>query len=77
MSLRRRLIPRQTLEEIMEIPKDQILQLRRDRGDHDKADQADQQLPDRVDPDQHSDLLGKLGLNPSELMGEIGGKVGL
>jgi hypothetical protein len=77
MSLRRWLIPHQTKEKIMEIPKDQILQLLRDRGDHDQADQADQQLPDRVDPDQHSDLLGKLGLNPSELMGEIGGKVGL
>ena len=43
----------------MEIPKDQILQLLRDRGEHDKADQAEQQLPDQVDPDQHGDLLGK------------------
>ena len=31
----------------------------------------------QVDPDQHSDLLGKLGINPSELMGDIGGKLGL
>ena len=28
----------------MEIPKDQILQLLRDRGDHDRARPADQQL---------------------------------
>lgn len=61
----------------MEIPKDQILQLLHDRGDHDKADQADQQLPDHVDPEQHGDLLGKLGLDPSELMGDIGGRLGL
>jgi hypothetical protein len=61
----------------MEIPKAQILQLLHDRGDHDKADQADQQLPDHVDPDQHSALLGKLGVNLSELMGDIGGKLGL
>jgi hypothetical protein len=61
----------------MEIPKDQILQLLRDRGDHDKAQNADQQLPDKVDPEQHSDLLGKLGINPSELLGGIGGKFGL
>jgi hypothetical protein len=65
MSLRRRLIPRQTQEEIMEIPKDQILQLLRDRGDHDKADQADQQVPDRVDPDQRSDLRGSSGSTPA------------
>ena len=61
----------------MEIPKDQILQLLRDRGDHDKADQADQQLPDQVDPEQHSDLLKKIGINPSDLLEDIGGKIGL
>jgi hypothetical protein len=61
----------------MEIPKDQILQLLRDRGDHDKAQQADQQLPDQVDTEQHSDLLGKIGIKPSELLGDIGGKFGL
>jgi hypothetical protein len=61
----------------MEIPKHQILQLLHDRGDHGKADQADQQLSDQVDPEQHSDLLGKLGLDPSALMGDIAGKLGL
>ena len=61
----------------MEIPKDQILQLLRDRGDHDKADQADQQLPDQVDPEQQSDLLEKFGINPSDLLRDIGGKIGL
>jgi hypothetical protein len=61
----------------MEIPKEQILLLLRDRGDHDKAQQADQQLPDKVDSDQHGDLLGKLGIDPSDLLGDIGGKFGL
>jgi len=61
----------------MEIPKEQILQMLRDRGDHDKAQQADQQLPDKVDPDQHSDLLGKIGVNPSEIIGGGAGKLGL
>jgi hypothetical protein len=61
----------------VEIPKDQILQLLRDRGDHGKADQADQQLPDQVDPEQHSDLLGKIGIDPSDLLGDVGGKFGL
>jgi hypothetical protein len=61
----------------VEIPKDQILQLLRDRGDHGQADQADQQLPDQVDPEQHSDLLGKIGIDPSDLLGDVGGKFGL
>ena len=61
----------------MEIPKEQILQMLRDRGDHDNAQQADQQLPDQDDPEQHGDLLGQLGVNPGELLGGAGGKLGL
>jgi hypothetical protein len=61
----------------MDIPKDQILQLLRDRGDHDNAQQADQQLPDKVDPEQHSDLLAWIGIKPDELAGDIGKKLGL
>ena len=61
----------------MEIPKDQILQMLRDRGDNDKAEQADQQLPDQVDPEQHQDLLAKIGVDPSELLGGLGGKLRL
>jgi hypothetical protein len=66
-----------TQEETMEIPKDRILQLLRDRGDHDAAQDADQQLPDKVDTDQHADLLGKLGIDPTDLLGNIGTKFGL
>ena len=68
---------RRPQEEIMDIPKDQILQLLRDRGDHDNAQQADQQLPDKVDPEQHSDLLAGIGIKPDELAGDIGKKLGL
>jgi hypothetical protein len=60
----------------MEIPKEQILSLLRDRGEHDKAQQADQQLPGKVDPEQHSELLGKLGIDPSELLGKLPGGLG-
>ena len=67
---------RQSQEEITEIPKNQILQLLHDRGDHEKAEQADQQLPDQVDPGQHNDLLAELGVKPSELIGDIDGKSG-
>jgi hypothetical protein len=61
----------------MEIPKDQILQVLRDRGDHDTAQNAEQQLPDKVDTDQHADLLGKLGIDPSDLLGNLDKKFGL
>ena len=67
-----------------------ILGLLRDRGQHDQAAEADQQLPGQVDPEQHGDLLSKFGLSPAELMakfagggggggglGGLGGKLGL
>ncbi|MDQ6821973.1 MAG: hypothetical protein M3076_16810 [Actinomycetota bacterium] len=61
----------------MEFPKEQILQMLRDRGDHDQAQQADQQLPDQVDTDKHGDLLSQIGINPSEIAGGAAGKLGL
>jgi hypothetical protein len=57
----------------MEIPKDQILELLRSRGDDAKADQAAGELPDKVDTDQHADLLSKFGINPQDLLGKLGG----
>lgn len=41
----------------MEIPKEKIISLLQERGEQDKAKQADQELPDKVDPQQHSGLL--------------------
>ena len=61
----------------MEIPKEQILSLLRDRGQQDQAEQADQQLPDQVDPEQHADLLSRLGIDPQDVLGGLGGKLGL
>ena len=57
----------------MQIPKDQILQLLRDRGEEDKAGQAQQELPDQVDTDQHADLLDRLGIDPQDLLTKLGG----
>ena len=61
----------------MEIPKDKIIQMLRERGADDKVQQAEQELPDQVDPEQHRDQLEKLGLNPEDLLGGIGDKLGL
>lgn len=65
----------------MEIDKSQILDLLRQQGKNDQAAQADQQLPDKVDPQQHSDLLSKFGIDPQELIsrfagGSLGGLLG-
>jgi hypothetical protein len=53
----------------MEIDKQQIVALLRDRGDDAKATEADQELPDTVDHEQHGDLLSRFGVDPQELGG--------
>ena len=66
----------------MNIDKNQILELLRSQGDHDKAQQADSELPDQVDTDKDAGLLSKFGIDPMELItkfgggGGIGGKLG-
>jgi hypothetical protein len=61
----------------VEIPKEQILEFLRSRGEDDKAGQADQELPAQVDTDQHADVLQRLGIDPQDLLGQLGGKLGL
>jgi hypothetical protein len=57
------------------ISKDQIVQLLESQGNHDKAQQASQHLPDQVDTDngQHADLLSRLGLDTGSLGNQLGG----
>ena len=57
----------------MKLSKETIVDLLRSRGDHDKAAQAEQELPDEVDDDQHGRLLDKFGIDPKDLMGKLGG----
>lgn len=64
----------------MAFDKQQILELLKSRGDHQQAQQADEEMPDQIDPDQHSDLLSKYGINATQLPGllkGLGGKLGL
>lgn len=56
----------------MNIDKNQIMQLLREQG-HPQADQAEQELPDQVDTEQHGGLLAKFGLNPQDLLSKFGG----
>ena len=57
----------------MEIPKDQVLQFLRERGQTDQAAQAEQELPPQVDTEQDAGLLSKFGIDPQELMAKFGG----
>lgn len=66
----------------MEIPKDKIIELIRDRIGGDKAAEADAKLPEKVDTEQHGDLLSSLGIDVGDLLkdtplGGIAGKLGL
>jgi hypothetical protein len=59
----------------MQIPKDKILEMLRGQGDDDKAAQADRELPDQVDTDRDKGMLDKLGINPQDLLGKLGGNI--
>ena len=64
----------------MQIPKEKILELLRSRGEDDKAARADGELPDQVDTEQHAGVLQRLGVDPGDLAGSLGGigkKLGL
>jgi hypothetical protein len=61
----------------MQLDKQQIMQFLRNRGEDQKANQADEQLPQKVDTDnsQHQSILQQLGINPMDLAKQfMGGK---
>lgn len=60
----------------MQIDKDQIIELLKSRGEHDKAAKADQELPGKVDPEADSGLLEQLGIDPQDLLGQLPGGLG-
>lgn len=57
----------------MQVDKEQIISLLRERGDDAKADKAQEELPSQVDTEQDSAVLAKIGIDPSELLGGVGG----
>jgi hypothetical protein len=60
----------------MNIDKDTILNFLRGQGKNDEAQQAQQELPDQVDTDQHAGLLQKFGIDPAELIAKFTGGSG-
>jgi len=64
----------------MNIDKDTILNLLRSNGQNTQADQAQQELPDQVDTDQHAGMLQRFGINPADLIAKLtagGGQGGI
>jgi hypothetical protein len=59
----------------MEIPKDKILDLLKQQGKQDQDQQAEQELPDQVDPERDSGLLAKFGIEPQDLLSKLGGGI--
>jgi hypothetical protein len=57
----------------VEIPKDKILDMLHQQGKSDQAAQAEQELPDQVDPERDSGLLEKFGLKPQDVLSKLGG----
>jgi hypothetical protein len=60
----------------MNIDKDTILTMLRSNGQDTDADQAQQDLPDQVDTDEHAGLLDKFGINPADLIAKFTGGQG-
>ena len=51
----------------MQISKDQIVEVMRERGADAKAQLAEQQLPDKVDLEKDADRLARIGIAPQDL----------
>ena len=60
----------------MEIDKQEIIDALRGRGEDELADQAEAELPDPVDTEDHRATLDQLGINPADLIGGIAGTFG-
>ena len=61
----------------MQFDKNQIIEFLRSQGDQEKAQQAEQELPQQVDTDRDGGLLSKIGLDPQELIAQMSGGGGL
>jgi hypothetical protein len=47
----------------------------RQQGKNDEAANADQELPQQVDPERDAGLLEKFGLTPQEVLAKLGGGI--
>jgi hypothetical protein len=57
----------------MQLDKGTILNFLMEQGKNKEAQQAEQQLPDQVDTDQHASLLSSLGVDVPTLISKFAG----
>lgn len=57
----------------MQIDKSRIVDLLRSQGKQQQADQAERELPEKVDHQEHASLLTGLGLEPGDLLKLVSG----
>ncbi len=57
----------------MQLDKGMILDFLREQGHRQQAQEAEQQLPDQVDTEEHASLLSSLGVDLPTLMARFGG----
>jgi hypothetical protein len=62
-------------EPAMEFDKSTIVNFLKDQGEHSKAEQANEELPDKVDHERDAGLLQELGINPQELLRKLAGGI--
>ena len=60
----------------MKLDKQEIVDALRGRGEDALADDAEAELPQEVDTDDHRVKLDQLGINPTDLIGGVGGTFG-
>jgi hypothetical protein len=54
----------------MRVSKQQVVDFIRQRGDDDRADRAEAELPETVDLPKDEDLVTKFGVDPLDLAGD-------
>jgi hypothetical protein len=59
----------------MEFDKETILDFLKSRGDDSKAEEADRELPEKVDTERDAGLLQRFGIDPQELLSKFGGGI--
>ena len=57
----------------MQIDRESVLNMLREQGKTDQAQQAEQELPDSVDTERDAGLLERFGINPQDVLSRFGG----
>lgn len=59
----------------MDIDREHVVALLREKGKDDRVQHAIDQLPEKIDHEQHAEQLEKLGIDPGELARKAGHKL--